>query len=225
MRGFFLNAWTITIVGGAISTIIASVVSGIIFNKKDKLEYLRQVDFANKEVINKLKVYIADRELPNKDIIYALISSVSRKYKVRKESMFSVTIFCEELVMEIIDNVYIPLDKKDDYTTKLAEYISNLNSDVQLNTSYEIADADVEYYYMIKLIRRYRFISGITAGISSIIVIILLIKFTDVTVDNLIYYYDNYIKIITILGILMFLVKSIFDKIIKKHQKNNSFRL
>lgn len=67
MRDFFLNAWTITIVGGAISTIIASVVSGIIFNKKDKLEYLRQVDFANKEVINKLKVYIADRELPNKE--------------------------------------------------------------------------------------------------------------------------------------------------------------
>ena len=68
--------------------------------------------FNNAEVILSLKPYIADRGLPNIHIFNALISSISRKHKINIDEMYSVEIYCEELIREIISDIYVSNEKK-----------------------------------------------------------------------------------------------------------------
>ena len=56
-------------------------------DKKGRVEYYKQVNSANLNVINSLKPYIADKGLPNIDIFEALISSTARTFGVDKKDM------------------------------------------------------------------------------------------------------------------------------------------
>lgn len=91
-------------------------------DKRGKTEYYKQVMSANYNVINSLKPYIADQGLPVIDIFEALISSTARAFGIDKQDMYSVSIYCEELIREIINDVYVSNEKKKEYTNLLEEY-------------------------------------------------------------------------------------------------------
>lgn len=122
------NEWVIGIGTGTISGIILFYVSQWLVNRGENKEHIRQVNSANKEVINLLTPYIADKGLPEEDIISAIINSVARKYNIRDNEMYSIDFFCEELISSIIGNVYISNEQKEIYTKELAQYIHKLNS-------------------------------------------------------------------------------------------------
>lgn len=67
--------------------------------------------------------------MPEKEIIDAIILSTARKYKVKSEELYSIRVVCEELIREIVENVYVSSDKKQEYTQQLKEYLHNLNNE------------------------------------------------------------------------------------------------
>lgn len=120
--GFLQNAWFIGISTGIISGVLVFFLTKWIMDKKGKVEYYKQVNVANNSVINALKPYIADKGLPSSEIFEALISSTARTYGVDEKDMFSVSVYCEELIREIISDVYVSNEKKQEYTNMLADY-------------------------------------------------------------------------------------------------------
>lgn len=123
---FFENAWFIGISTGIISGVLVFFLTKWIMDKRGKVEYFKQVKSANQNVINALKPYIADKGLPEIEIFEALIASVARLFCIDKKDMFSISTYCEELIREIISDVYVSNDKKQEYTNSLAEYKHNL---------------------------------------------------------------------------------------------------
>ena len=123
----FSNAWVVGIVGGIISGIIVYFITKWIFQRKDNSKYLELINNANMDIIRSLKPYIAEKGLPEKEIIDAIILSTARKYKVKSEELYSIRIVCEELIREIVENVYVSSDKKEEYTKHLKDYLHNLN--------------------------------------------------------------------------------------------------
>ncbi len=126
---FFSNAWVVGILGGIISGIIVYFITKWMFQRKDNSKYLEQINTANMDVIRTLKPYIAERGLPEKEIIDAIILSTARKYKVKSEDLYSIRVVCEELIREIVENVYVSSDKKQEYTQQLKDYLHNLNAE------------------------------------------------------------------------------------------------
>lgn len=118
----FQNPWVVGIATGLISGIIVFFITKFIANRKDKTEYYRKVKSANDDVIAALKPYIADRGLPKFDVFDSLIISVARTHQVQHKDMFTVEIFCEELIREIISDVYVSSDQKEQYSISLANY-------------------------------------------------------------------------------------------------------
>lgn len=114
--------------GGIISGIIVFYITKWLMGKKDNSLYLRQIQSANLEVISILKPYIADNGLPNEKIMSAIIASTARKYNVEINELYQIQVFCEELIKEIVENVYVSSEKKKEYTDQLANYISNISS-------------------------------------------------------------------------------------------------
>jgi hypothetical protein len=123
------NSWVVGIGGGIISGIIVYLITAKFFNRKENTRYLEQINNANIDIIRSLKPYIAEKGLPEKEIIDAIILSTARKYKVKSEELYSIRVVCEELIREIVENVYVSADKKQEYTQQLKEYLCNLNAE------------------------------------------------------------------------------------------------
>lgn len=129
MREFLQNPWVCGIGGGIISGIIVFYITKWLMGKKDNSMYLRQIQSANTEVISILKPYIADNGLPDERIMSAIIASTARKYDVEINELYKIKVFCEELIKEIVENVYVSSEKKKEYTDQLANYINNISID------------------------------------------------------------------------------------------------
>lgn len=120
------NSWVVGIATGIISGILVFFFNEWIMDKRGKAEYFKRVDNANQNVIEALKPYVAENGLPNLKILKALIMATARSFSVDSKDMFSVSIYCEELIREIIKDVYVSNEKKQEYTNALAEYIENI---------------------------------------------------------------------------------------------------
>lgn len=163
MNDFLKNPWVIGIGGGIISGFIVYLISYVIMNKKNNSEYAQQIQFANSEVINNLKPYIVDNGLPNKEIMDSIISAVSRKYRVKKEEMYPLTIYCQELIYEIIGNVYVSNDKKREYTEQLSNYITTLKTDSIETILEKSTDIKSKADYRQRLNKQYSVMLSLTA--------------------------------------------------------------
>lgn len=111
MLDFLQNSWVVGIGGGIISGIIVYIITNWMYKRKDNSKYLEQINRANTDIIHALKPYVAEKGLPEKEIVDAIIVSTARKYKVKSEELYSIRIICEELIREIVENVYVSVEK------------------------------------------------------------------------------------------------------------------
>lgn len=83
-------------------------------------------------------IYIYDKGLPNIKILNSILSATFRKYKIKVSEMKSVSTICEELIW----NIYVSDDRKEEYKSKLA--------------STNIKDNEEESYIQVRAESEYR---------------------------------------------------------------------
>ena len=120
--GILANSWVIGIATGIVSGLLVFFVTTFLFDNKRKREYNQHKKEANADVINALKPYIAEQGLPSYEVFCSLIDSTSRKFLVNREDMLAPSQVCEELIREIMCDVYITSEKKKEYAERIAEY-------------------------------------------------------------------------------------------------------
>lgn len=210
---FFENAWFVGIATGIISGILVFFLTKWIMDKKGNVEYYKEVKNANQSVINALKPYIADKGLPRIEIFNALISSIARTHGVKDGDMYSVHIFCEELIREIISDVYVSNEKKEEYTDALAIYISNMEKISNELPITDLSENDLwaEKEHFSKLRRQTSmYISFVMAVLS--MVMAMMTFYIKPGMDNLSYWFpfdDNpmlWIPIILVLFVIIILM-------------------
>lgn len=168
---FIQNTWFVGITTGIISSILVFFLTKWIMDKSGKTEYYKQVANANHNVINSLKPYIADQGLPSTDIFNAIISSTARELGVDEKDMYSIDIYCEELIREIISDVYVSNEKKREYMNSLSEYKKKLfeSGVVVFNEKKE----GTTRIYSIEMIQKTSLLLSLIFGISTILSIAL----------------------------------------------------
>lgn len=143
MLSFLQNAWVVGIGGGIISGMIVFFITNWIYKRKDNSKYLEQISRANSDIIHVLKPYVAEKGLPDKEIVDAIIVSIARKYNVKTEELYSIRIVCEELIREIIENVYVSSIKKQEYSMELNNYLRELSRE-ESHKAFLISDIEKE---------------------------------------------------------------------------------
>lgn len=142
MLAFLQNPWVVGIGGGIVSGIIVYFITSWLYKRKDNSKYLEQISRANLDIIQALKPYVAERGLPEKEIVDAIIVSTARKYKVKSDELYSIRIICEELIREIVENAYVSSEKKQEYAKQLQEYLHKL--DTEKSRDFLISDIEKE---------------------------------------------------------------------------------
>lgn len=85
-----------------------------------------------------------------------MIASTARKYLLKASDMYTVQIFCEELIKDITSNVYFSWEEKKRYSNDLRTFIEDLNRQTDKKTAAEI-DAkvnDIEHKKRLSEIKR-----------------------------------------------------------------------
>lgn len=97
------------------------MITTAIAKRKDRSKKIRQ---ANNAIIDYLRSYVVDNGLPSKKIIDTVITSTCREFDIHSNEIMTDVQVCEELVKEIIGNVYVTNESKTKYITDLERYLS-----------------------------------------------------------------------------------------------------
>jgi len=224
---FFENAWFVGISTGIISGVLVFFLTKWIMDKRGKVEYFKQVNNANQNVINALKPYIADNGLPEIEIFEALIASIARSFCIDKSDMFSISTYCEELIREIISDVYVSNNKKQEYTNSLAEYKKNLEKCKEklsgivgissLSSNYGIRGQQMNIYISV--------LSTVLGMITSFVMVfnseyIDTKDYLDLFEKNPIIWIPIILCMLVLLSIVLTMTLEIMFKMLKRHRKS-----
>lgn len=180
MKEFLSNSWVVSIISG----LIVFLFTNAIIMLQNRRKHKKQIKEANLMVLNRIRGYVVDNGLPKKEIIEAVKASTSREYGTKYNELLSIREFCEELITDIIGNIYISNDNKVKYLNTLQEYLQeNLKENVKFheqdsdnnNTLHEIRRIRFKNNYM-----KQRYIIG--SSITEIIIPIIISIFTVIGV-------------------------------------------
>ena len=119
MSDFLSNSWVVSIVSG----ILVFFVTNLFINVKNKSKSKKQIYDANINILNYIRGYVVDNGLPNQKIIEAVKKSVAREYNIKYADLLSIRELCEELVKDIIGNIYISNESRKNYINMLEKYL------------------------------------------------------------------------------------------------------
>lgn len=134
MKEFLSNSWVVSIISG----IIVFFLTNLFINIKNRSKYKKQINDANIMILNHLRGYVVDNGLPKTEVIEAVKSAIARDYMVKFDELLSVKSICEELVKDIIGNIYISNKTKKKYIEMLQNHLEQ-NLDIEQNTSDNIS--------------------------------------------------------------------------------------
>lgn len=109
------NSWVVGVVGGLISGLLVWLITTKLFKSKQTREYTHKVITVNGELIYSLRSGISQRKLPSLDVLNALKQATARKYSVDVNDIYTNKQLAEELIKEIMDSSFIPVDSKDSF--------------------------------------------------------------------------------------------------------------
>lgn len=124
MKEFLSNSWVVSIISGIIVFFLTNTIIMIQNRRKHK----KQINDANTMILNRLRSYVVDNGLPQKEIINAVKSSTSREYNIKYDELLTIRELCEELITDIISNIYISNDNKVKYINMLKDYLNEKNN-------------------------------------------------------------------------------------------------
>lgn len=136
MKEFLSNAWVVSIISGIIVFFLTNAI--IIFQNRRK--HKKQINDANTTILNRLRGYVVDNGLPQREVINAVKSSTAREYNVKYDELLKIKEFCEELITDIIGNIYISNENKVKYIDMLQDYLkenSNAQEDLLIDKEIE----------------------------------------------------------------------------------------
>lgn len=199
MKEFLSNSWVISIISG----ILVFFVTNFFVILKSKRESRKQIYDANTMVLNHIRGYAVDNGLPSQIIIESVKKSIAREYNIKYNDLLSTKELCEELVKDIIGNIYISNDNRKIYINMLEEYLEQNDNIEHSQDEYENKEfVPKSYEYISKVI-------SIIAGLFTMLGTGLFTTFdnitdivNDININNLIVAFGS---IILIIGITLFL--------------------
>ena len=214
------NEWFVSIVSGVIVFIITTLAISIISRMRDKSKHLSQIKEANADILRALKPYVAEKGLPEKEIVDAIIVSTARKYSVQSGELFSVRIICEELIHEIIQDVFVSSAKKQEYSAQLIVYLQGLNHGKDVSLLISDIENDLNSRTTIKKAKMEGVFTLIASCIASLATIIASVLSTNKThIDSAnpnesisLFLEISFIAFTVISTIIAFLIKLYRDK-------------
>jgi hypothetical protein len=123
-----------------------------------------------------LKPCIVHNGLPEKEILDAVFASVARKYSIEISEMYTMKMFCEELIHEIICDVFVFNDKKEEYVRQLSGYMKDAEETKTPEYAQQmLIELNSQQDYRKKLDMQYSFLLSLSAAVLTTMMSVIMI--------------------------------------------------
>lgn len=112
LKDILLNTWTLTILTGVISSVIAHFCISLYSRKKANKLLQQKILSANGEILNAMRLIVSDKGQPPIGLLRSLINSAARKYSLKTDDLYTPEIIIEELEKEILENMFLSTSEK-----------------------------------------------------------------------------------------------------------------
>jgi len=116
---------------GVVGSLIATVIVFLITQLREHFKHQKRIKSANLFVIDRLRAYIVNADIPTDEILNALRKSAARKFELKEYELWPITTYVEETVAEIIGNVYLKMEEQTSYLDKANVYLAKHNTLIQ----------------------------------------------------------------------------------------------
>lgn len=216
MFGTVMDNLLIGVVGSLIATIIVFLVSQL----RDHIKHQKRIKSANLFVIDRLRAYIVNADIPSDEILNALRKSAARKFELKEYELWPVSTYVEETVAEIIGNVYLKMEEQTSYLEKANAYLlthefASEHNSYQMDKAYRQWRLIFLFILFITFLAFYVLVSIFYVLIFSLIDRIYLY---DLRYVDIVYYYSFSLIVAIIIVAIPFLIIGIitFPKIKRK---------
>ena len=106
-----------------IAGIILFFVLKLLFQWLYDLLRMKRIKLANEEVKTLLKPYASSGNFPSQETFRAAMGAVANDHHVNYEELNPLTYYFQQFIKEILEDSYVPLDKKVEYTNNIHQQI------------------------------------------------------------------------------------------------------
>ncbi|HDR6256874.1 TPA: hypothetical protein QCU36_002565 [Bacillus cereus] len=119
---FFQNNWVISILAGALVTIISEMWK----RWRSRTSYWQKVNLANRDILNTIESFTSEKDLPNVQILMSFHSSTARNYKILLKDIYPLDEVVDDLIRKIVESNFLSYTQKIDSSERLL----NLKEDI-----------------------------------------------------------------------------------------------
>lgn len=109
---------------GVVGSLIATLIVFVITQLREHIRHQKRIKAANLFVIDRLRAYIVNADIPTDEILNALRKSAARQFELKEYELWPITTYVEETVAEIIGNVYLKMEEQTSYLDKANAYLA-----------------------------------------------------------------------------------------------------
>lgn len=113
------NSLLIGVIGSLIATLIVFLISQL----REHIRHQKRIIAANIFVVDRLRAYIVNADIPTDEILEALRRSAARKYELKEYELWPISTYVEETVAEIVGNIYLKIEDQTSYLEKANKYL------------------------------------------------------------------------------------------------------
>lgn len=108
---------------GIVGSLIATLIVFLVAQLREHIRHQKRIKAANIFVVDRLRAYIVNADIPADEILGALRRSAARKYELKEYELWPISIYVEETVAEIVGNVYLKIEEQTSYLEKANKYL------------------------------------------------------------------------------------------------------
>lgn len=141
------NTWVAGIGTGVLSGALVAWVTNKLISKKDEKELARNIEVANREILFSLRTEVSADQVPELDVVEALINATARRHKLEARHLLKPKQIAEELIKEIMDSSFISSAQKKAFCERLKALMpaEETELDRRIQKENEVFVARVEY--------------------------------------------------------------------------------
>jgi len=115
---------------GVVGSLIATVIVFLVTQLREHIKHQKRIKAANIFVMDRLRAYIVNADIPTDEILEALRRSAARKYELKEYELWPIYTYVEETIAEIVGNVYLKIEDQTAYLGKANKYLQEYESEV-----------------------------------------------------------------------------------------------
>lgn len=106
------NPWFVGIGGSVLGGLLVTLITRMLFSRRENREYLLRVATANNEILYSVRPSISESKLPSRGILDSLIASTARKHEVDRDDLYGIDQLVEDITKEIMDSGFLSAEQK-----------------------------------------------------------------------------------------------------------------